>query len=127
MNPEEPARQGRADQSSRRVGCIKASDGTAAVTGAKPVCQVDDHAGEKAGFGSAQQKTGRIELGRSVYKSSKNRDDSPGDHDSRHPLPRAPAFDNHGSGYFEENIGDIKHSYTQAVDAVAEAQIRTHP
>jgi len=65
--------------SKRLLGCGRAH---------KPVGQINDHSGEKAGFSSPQKETGGIELGRSVHKTGHNRNYSPRDHDPCNPKHR---------------------------------------
>ena len=61
-----------------------------------------------------------------MHKASEDRDYSPGDHDPCDPFPRAPAFSDDGSGYLEQNIGQVKHADAEAVCAIAEAQVGAH-
>jgi hypothetical protein len=71
---------------------------------AEPVCQINDHAREKARFSNSEKEAGNIELPGGVHKASQSRDYSPGNHDSCNPLSCAPAFDDEGSGYFEQEF-----------------------
>ena len=50
MNPQEPACYRRTKQRSGGDGCIQAGNRSAALAQTKPVRQVHDHCGEKAGF-----------------------------------------------------------------------------
>ena len=88
--------------------------------------QVNDHSGEKASFCKSQEKAGGVELCGVMDEASQDRHDSPGDHDPCNPFPRAPAFDDDGSRYLEQNVSQVKHAYTEAVDAIAEAKVGTH-
>ena len=61
-----------------------------------------------------------------MHEASEDRDHSPGDHDPCNPFPRTPTFDDDGSRYLEQNIGQVKHAYTEAVYAIAKAQVGAH-
>ena len=61
-----------------------------------------------------------------MHETGQDRHYSPRDHDSRNPFSRAPAFDDDGSRYLEQNIGQVKHAYAETVDAIAEAQVGAH-
>src|SRR5260370_37883743 len=61
-----------------------------------------------------------------MHEAGKDRDYSPGDHYPCNPFPRAPTFDDNGSGYLKQNVGQVKHAYAEAINAIAEAQIGAH-
>ena len=90
------------------------------------MCQVNNHPGKETRFCKPQEKARGVELSGGVHKASKNRDYSPGDHDPCDPFPRAPSFDNDGSRYLQQNIGQVKHAYAETVYAVAKAQVGAH-
>ena len=90
------------------------------------MCQIDDHSGKETRFRKPQEEPCGIELADGVHEASDDRDYSPGDHDPGDPFPRAPAFDDDGSRYFEQNIGQVKHAYAQTVHLIAEAQVGAH-
>jgi len=83
--------------------------------------QVNDHSREEAGFCESQEKACRVELPDRAHEASENRDYTPRYHDPRNPFPRAPAFDDDGSRYLEQNVSQVKHAYSQAVHSIAEA------
>src|SRR5262245_36829762 len=62
-----------------------------------------------------------------MHETSQNRHYTPGNHDPCNPFSRAPAFNGDGSRYLEQNVGEIKHAYAKAVDAIAETQVGAHP
>ena len=88
--------------------------------------QVNDHSWEEAGFCKSQEETGSIELRGVLHKASEDRDYSPGDHYPCNPLPRAPAFDNDGPWYLEQNVGQVEYAYAETVHAIAKAQVGAH-
>jgi len=88
--------------------------------------QVNNYPGKETCFCKSQEKPRGVELSGGVHEPSEDRDDSPGDHDPCDPFPRAPAFSDDGSGYLEQNIGQVKHADAEAVCAIAEAQVGAH-
>ena len=127
MNSQQPPRDRRADQGSGGNRDVKAGNRSAAIARAKPVCQVNDHSREETGFCKSQEEACGVELPGGVHKASQDRDYSPGDHDPCNPFPRAPAFDDDGSRYLEQNVGQVKYAYAEAVHAIAKAQVGAHP
>ena len=89
--------------------------------------QVNNHSWEEAGFCKSQKETSSVELSGAMHEAGQDRHYSPGDHDPRNPLPRAPAFHDDRSWYLEQNVGQIKHAYTETVHAIAKAQVGAHP
>src|SRR5215469_7091667 len=107
-------------------GSHKGSHCLGEVTTTKPVCEVDEHAWEKARFCSSQEKSDDIKLTGSVHESHQDRDDAPRDHDAGDPKARAPALDDKSSGDFQQHVADKEDSCTQPKDAVTETQIMRH-
>src|SRR5262249_41099183 len=62
-----------------------------------------------------------------MHEASQDCHYSPGNHDPCNPFPCAPAFDDDDPAYLEQNVREIKHAYTEAVHAIAETQVGTHP
>src|SRR5580700_11663495 len=88
--------------------------------------QVNDHSREKTCLCHPKKKTGRIELSGPVYQTGKNTCQSPGNHDSRGPLSRAPAFHDDGAGHLEQDVADEEHRYSQTVNSITESEIKIH-
>ncbi len=59
-------------------------------------------------------------------ETGQDRNYSPRDHDSRYPLSRTPAFNNDGSRYLEQNVGQVEHTHAETIDTIAEAQVDAH-
>src|SRR6476469_3684088 len=126
MNSQQPSRNRGADQGSSRNRNVKARNCSTAITRGKPVCQVNNHPRKETRFCKSQEESRGVELSGCVHKASKNRDYSPRDHDPCNPFPRTPTFDDNGPRYLEQNIGQVKHAYAEAVYAIAKAQVGAH-
>src|SRR5262249_12284227 len=78
------------------------------------------------GFCKSQEEACSVELSSAMHEASQHRDYSPGDHDSCNPFPCAPPFDNNGSWYLEQKIGQVKNAYAEAIHAITETQVSAH-
>src|SRR5215468_3258959 len=105
MDAEKRAGERRAEQSGCWNRRVHAGDRAAALLLAKPVAQIDDHAGEEARLGGAEKEACSVKLGDVVNESGEEGDQAPGDHDARDPFAGGPALNNDGAGNLEEDVG----------------------
>ena len=88
--------------------------------------EIDNHSGEEAAFGEAEQEARGVELGGVVHKTCPGRDQAPRNHDPRNPLSRAPTFNDDCPRNLEKDITDEEHAHAQSVNAVTEAEVGAH-
>jgi len=92
----------------------------------KPVGKVEDHTGEKAGFGNAEQQTRYVELNWGVDESGERRDDAPSDDDAADPDACANLMQNDVARNLEGEVAEEKYAGPDAVDAVTELEVAHH-
>ena len=88
--------------------------------------EVDDDAGEKSGFGETKKKTCRVKMSGRADESHQGGANSPTDQNARNPLPRAPPFDDQGTGDFEKQVSDKEYTRAESEDRFREPQFRGH-
>ena len=110
-----------------RDGRHQEAHGAAALAGWEPVGEVEDHAGEEAGLGHAQQEAHGVEAQRAGHEQRAGRDDPPRDHDARDPLARPEAVQREVAGDLEEEAGDEEDAGAEPVDGAREAEVGLEP
>ena len=88
--------------------------------------EVDEDAGEKTGFGQAEQKSQGIKVHGVMDERHSHADESPSDHDAREPATRAPFFDDHRAGNFQQKVASEEDPGAEAKDAIVEAEFVRH-
>jgi hypothetical protein len=94
--------------------------------GRKPVAEVVDDAGQEPRFGHPEQKAQHVELDRSRHEHHRDRHEPPRDHDARDPEPRPDADEYQIARHLERRVADEEDARAEAVDGVAEGEIRFH-
>ena len=89
----------------------------------EPVREIEDHPGEEAGLGDAEQEAHGVEARRPLHERRARRDQAPGDHDARHPLARAEPVQRQVARDLEEEVADEEHARAEAVDGAGEAEV----
>ena len=102
-------------------------DDVGAAVGGEPVGEVEDHAGEEAGFGDAEQAGAwcRTRPGRADERGAAG-DDAPGDEDAADPDARADLVQDEVAGDFEEEVAEEEDAGAEAVDALRELEVAEH-
>src|SRR5215469_12274292 len=88
--------------------------------------QVDNYAGEKSGFGRAEQEARGVELMRIVNEAGQRCTGTPRNHHAGKDAPCTPMLDEHRAGNLQRDVTEEENSRAQAEDAVAESQIAGH-
>ena len=104
----------------------EARHGARLLGGREPVREVEDHAGEEARLGGAEEETEGVEARHAAHEHHGRRDDAPGDHDARHPHARAHPVHDQVARHLEEEVADEEDARAEAVDGVREAQVLPH-
>jgi hypothetical protein len=101
-------------------------DRPSTIASREPVRDVEQHARNEPGLRDAKQKAHHEEAHRPNDESGCARDQAPGDHDSRHPDPRAHTFHDQVARHFEGEVADEKDSRAPSVAERREADIPVH-
>src|SRR5262245_24648752 len=88
--------------------------------------EIDDDARKESGFRCAQREPQPIELRLRVDEAHRNRDDSPGEHDARYPLPCAPKLNQERARDLEHKVTDKKYSRAKSKNLRSEAKLLSH-
>ena len=97
-------------------GRHETGDHPGAVIGWEPICEVQDHAGEKAGLGQAQKKAQREEADRPFDERETAGDDTPADHDPGDPFPGTNSFQNQVRRHLQQEVSPEKRTGAEAID-----------
>ncbi len=111
-----------ADDLRDRRGDQEIRQGSRAIPGGEPVCQIHDHAWKEARFRQAKEEPDRIEVPWHLDGCGQRRHHAPRHHDPRQPLARAPALDDEGAGNLEKEIADEEDARPEADHRVVESR-----
>jgi len=126
VHVEDGARDRRAYEAGHRDRHHEDADDGGAVARRIPIGEIEDHAGEEAGFGNAQQEAQHQERGRPADQGEGRRDEAPADHDARDPGARAEALQGEVARHLEDEIADEEDAGAQAVGLGIEADRLVH-
>ncbi len=88
--------------------------------------EVDDDAGEEAGFGATQQEACAVELVGCAHEANKDGAEAPGDEDAGDPFTGAIALYDEGTRDFEEEVTDEEDACAEAEGGFREAEVCAH-
>ena len=94
--------------------------------GREPIGQVEDDAGKETSLGNAQQEAQEVEHLRRRHPHHGQGDEAPGHHDACDPASRPDLVQDDVAGHLEEKIADEEDARAQAINRLAEPQIRAH-
>ncbi|MNX68902.1 hypothetical protein D3C86_1001020 [compost metagenome] len=120
---QQQAGQRTAEDERQRRTEIEETHGLAAHGAGKPVGEVEDHAGEEAGFGHAQQKAQDVEAGFSVGEDHGGGDQAPGDHDPAHPQAGADAVQDQVARHFKQRVAHEEHPGAEGEGGIADVGV----
>ncbi len=92
----------------------------------EPVAHVEQHAGEKAGFGDADDGANEIEARGVVREHRGARRQPPGDQDGADPAARAELHQHQVAWHAAQHIREIEHARGHAEHRAREAQVAAH-
>ncbi|MNE38101.1 hypothetical protein D3C80_1319850 [compost metagenome] len=101
------------------------SDAPAQCAG-EPVGEIEDHAGEEAGFGDAEQEAGGDQLIRRGDEGGPHGDQAPQHHDAGQRGAGAGALHVQVAGDLEEDVGQIEGAHADAVGGVGQGDVLGH-
>ena len=92
----------------------------------EPLGEVEDDAGEEAGFGDAEEEACGVELPGGTDEEHGDGDDSPGDHDAGEPATGSEAIEEQVRGDLAGGVAEEEETCAEAVDGGAEVEIAVH-
>src|SRR6185437_577275 len=92
----------------------------------KPVCEIQNHAGEESGFRDTQKKTGCIELRRSTHDRSAGRDNAPCYQHTADPDACAYPVQNEIAWDLEDEVTQEEDARAETIHAFTELEIAQH-
>ncbi len=113
-------------QQRRRQGSHEQRDCQRLFALAKPVRQVENDTGEKAGFGYTEQKTRDTQLGHAMHESGGCGHDSPRNQNASDPNPRPDPVHQQIAGNLTNDVADEEDSRDQPKLLAADAQFPVH-
>ena len=114
------------EDGAERKGDVEAADGAGAEFGWEPLHEVEDDAGEEAGFGHAEEEASGVELERRSDEHHAHGEQAPGDHDAGEPAARSEAVEQQVGGDLAGGVAEEEEAGAEAVDGGAEVQVAVH-
>ena len=99
------------------------ADDARAIGRGEPEREKEDHAGEEARLGDAEQQPHDVEARLAAHEGLRAGDQAPGEHDAGDPAPRAETVERQIARHLEEEIGDEEDARRAAERAGGEAEI----
>ncbi len=90
------------------------------------MAEVNDDAGEEAGFGATEQEACAVEFVGCTDEADEDGAEAPGDEDAGDPFAGAVALDDEGAGDFEEEVTDEEDACAEAEGGFREAEVCAH-
>jgi hypothetical protein len=97
-----------------------------AIGARKPVGQIQQHAREQPGLGSAQKEARQEKAALSGYQGHATRGDPPGDSDAADPAAGADSLQDEIAGHFARNVAEEERGHAQGVSVGRETEILVH-
>ena len=105
---------------------LRSSGRSSAIELRKPVGQVDDDAGEEAGFRGTEQETCDTELPCGLNKTDQNRAGAPSKQDAGNPTACAPLFHNQRPRNLQQEISQEKYPSAETEHSIGKTKVRAH-
>ncbi len=96
------------------------------VLGTEPIGEIDDDAGEEAGFGGTEQESQHIQLQRRVHERTQCGDEAPYDQDAGDPDSGAETRQCEVARHLEQKVADEKYPGRESESAAGESQLLVH-
>ena len=126
VEPEQQARDRRADHGGNGNGDGEGGEEPRAIFRRIPVGQIENDAGEEAGFRHAEQEAQHVEAHLAADGRHQRRDDAPGHHDAGDPAAGAEFLQREIARHLEDEIADEEDAGAPGEDQRRELQIRVH-
>jgi hypothetical protein len=126
IEPKHQARDRRADHGGDGDRDGKGRKKARAIFRRIPIGQIKNDAGEKAGFGDAEQKAQHIKARLAAHGCHQRRNDAPGHHDARDPAAGAEFLQRQIARHLEDEIADEEDSGAPCEDQRGEFQFGVH-
>ena len=123
---EQEAGEWGADDAGERGGGHELGDGAGPFFGREPIGEIEDHAGEEAGLGDAEEETQGVEGVRAFDQTHAGGDDAPGDHDAGDPKAGADLAKEEIAGQIEEALAKKEDAGARAVDGGRQHEVAAH-
>ena len=106
VHVEEEARDRPAEDEAERLAQVEQAEDLGPLLRREPVGQVEQHAGEEAGLGDAEQHPQQRERGVALHEGHGGGEQAPGHHDARQPDPRPDPVQDQVARQLEHRVAD---------------------
>ena len=120
---EQPAGQRVAQDAGERDAHVEVAAGPAQMPGGDPVGEEEDHAGEEAGLGDAEQEAQDVEARLPLHEDEAGGHDAPAHHDPGQPPARPDLVQQDVARHLEDGVADEEQPGAERVRGGADAEV----